>query len=192
MFGRATIRLGIGPHSSLCLFCVIVHCFCLVNVCFYCVWFSFSIPSQKIGLGNMSEMTYLVSSGTYNLNSVIRGILVTVCGCRRLWDERVLFWAVRSQFLSRRLAARRRSDLLLHNSPVSGPGNHNSSICWRETNIWQLAFYWFYWKKKTMMLQLVFVVFFWAGEEVNNRVFCKFLMLCCATEVTCLPLWVVK
>jgi len=25
MFGRATITLGIGPHSSLYLFCVVVH-----------------------------------------------------------------------------------------------------------------------------------------------------------------------
>ena len=41
MFGRATITLGIGPHSS-------------------CVRFSFCIPSLETGLGNVSEMTYCV------------------------------------------------------------------------------------------------------------------------------------
>jgi len=35
----------------LCLFCVVVHLFWLVNVCFCCVRFSFSLPSQEIGLG---------------------------------------------------------------------------------------------------------------------------------------------
>jgi len=45
----------------LCLFCVVIHFFWLVNVCFCCVWFGFfhtkpkglvlSTPSQKIGLG---------------------------------------------------------------------------------------------------------------------------------------------
>ena len=34
----------------LCLFCVVVHFFWLVNVCFCCVRFSFTIPSQEIGL----------------------------------------------------------------------------------------------------------------------------------------------
>jgi len=33
MFGRATIRLGIGPHSSYTYFCVILC------VLFYCVYF---------------------------------------------------------------------------------------------------------------------------------------------------------
>ena len=46
MFGRATIRLGIGPHSSVVLGFVV------------------SMPSQEIGLGNVSEMTCFVSSGT--------------------------------------------------------------------------------------------------------------------------------
>ena len=32
--------------------------------------FCFSIPSQEIGLENVSEMTYLVSSGTLNHNSI--------------------------------------------------------------------------------------------------------------------------
>jgi len=30
-------------------------------MCFCCVRFSFSISSQEVGLGNVSEMTYLVS-----------------------------------------------------------------------------------------------------------------------------------
>jgi len=49
--------------SFLCLFCVVVHLFGFVNACFCCVRFCFSIPSQEIGLGNVSEMTYFVSSG---------------------------------------------------------------------------------------------------------------------------------
>ena len=44
----------------------------VVNACFYCVRFCFSVPvpSQGIGLGNVSEMTCFVLSGTKNLNSV--------------------------------------------------------------------------------------------------------------------------
>jgi len=34
-----------------------------VNVCFCCVRFSFSIPSQEISLGNASEMICFVLSG---------------------------------------------------------------------------------------------------------------------------------
>ena len=48
----------------LCLFCVVVHLFWLVNVYFCCVRFCFSIPCQEIGLGNISKKTYFVSSGT--------------------------------------------------------------------------------------------------------------------------------
>jgi len=44
MFSRATIRLGIGPHSS-------------------CVIFSFSSTMPRDWL-SVSEMTYFVSSGT--------------------------------------------------------------------------------------------------------------------------------
>ena len=47
-----------------------VHFFWLVNACFCCVGFSFSTPSQDNGLGNVSEMTYFVSSGTWNLNLI--------------------------------------------------------------------------------------------------------------------------
>jgi len=39
----------------------------LLNVCFCCVRFSFSIPSQEIGLGNVSEITYFVWSETWSL-----------------------------------------------------------------------------------------------------------------------------
>jgi len=49
IFGWAAITLGISPHSSLCLYCVVVHFFWLVNVCFCCVRFCFSIPSQETG-----------------------------------------------------------------------------------------------------------------------------------------------
>jgi len=54
----------------LCLFCVVVHFFWLVNVCFCCVTFGFSTPSQEIGLGNISKMTCFVLSGTWNHNSI--------------------------------------------------------------------------------------------------------------------------
>ena len=60
----------------LCLFCGVVH-FWLVNACFCCVTFSFSIPSQEIGLGNVSEMTNFVSSGTWNHNSVNQWLFST-------------------------------------------------------------------------------------------------------------------
>jgi len=43
---------------------LVVHFFLLVNACFCCVRFCFSIPSQEIGLGNVSEMTYFVLSGS--------------------------------------------------------------------------------------------------------------------------------
>jgi len=45
------------------------------------VRFSFSIPRQEIGLGNVSEMTYLMLSGTYNLNSVNLCVKVCLCVC---------------------------------------------------------------------------------------------------------------
>ena len=51
------------------LFCV-VHFFWLVNACFCCVRFSFFIRSQETGSGNVSEVTYFVSSGTWNHSSV--------------------------------------------------------------------------------------------------------------------------
>jgi len=50
--------------SFLCLFCVVAHFFWLVNACFCCVRFCYSIPSQEIGLGNICEMTCFVWSGT--------------------------------------------------------------------------------------------------------------------------------
>ena len=35
-----------------------------LNVCFCCVRFCFSISSQEVGLGNVSEMTYFVLTAT--------------------------------------------------------------------------------------------------------------------------------
>ena len=49
------------------VFCVIVHFFSLVNVCFCCARFSFPIPSQEVGLGNVYKITYFVSSGRKTL-----------------------------------------------------------------------------------------------------------------------------
>ena len=57
-----------------CLFCVVVHFFWLMNACFCCVRFSFTIPSQEIGLENVSEMTYFVPRETWNLNSISQSI----------------------------------------------------------------------------------------------------------------------
>ena len=44
--------------------------FWLVNACFCCVRFHFSVPSQEIGFRNVSEMTYFVSSGTQSINPI--------------------------------------------------------------------------------------------------------------------------
>ena len=55
----------------LCLLCVVVRFFCLVNACFCCARFSF-LPYQakRLAWGNVAEMTYFVSSGTSNHNSI--------------------------------------------------------------------------------------------------------------------------
>jgi len=47
-----------------------------MHVCFCCGCFSFSVLSQEIGWENVSKMTYFVSGGTLNLNSVNQ----TKCG----------------------------------------------------------------------------------------------------------------
>jgi len=47
----------------LCLFYVEVYFFGLVNVCFWCVRFSFSIPSQEIGLGSSPKWPILCGVG---------------------------------------------------------------------------------------------------------------------------------
>ena len=57
------------------------HCF----ACFCCARFSFSVLSQEIGWEerNVSEMTYSVSGGTQNLNSVSQAVSVMpVVFCR--------------------------------------------------------------------------------------------------------------
>ena len=49
----------------LCLFCVLVHIFWLVNVCFCCVRFSFFHTKPRIlAWEKVSEMTYFVSNVT--------------------------------------------------------------------------------------------------------------------------------
>ena len=48
---RRRLRLNL-TLVSLCLFCVVAHFFWLVNACFCCVRFCFSISGQEIGLGN--------------------------------------------------------------------------------------------------------------------------------------------
>jgi len=61
------------------------------NVCFCCVRFSFSIPSQEISLGTSPDVTYFVSSGTYNLNSVNQAVVVvasSVSAFMQLLDRR--------------------------------------------------------------------------------------------------------
>jgi len=74
MFGRATIRLGIGPHSSLSLFYVIVFLFlmhdylCSVSLgLLYILWlfllvltFVFSVLAKRLAGKCISEMTYFV------------------------------------------------------------------------------------------------------------------------------------
>jgi len=67
-------RWALAHISSLCLFYVVVHFFWMMNVCLYCVRFSFSIQSQEIGLGNVSKMTCFVLSGTQHLKSVNQSI----------------------------------------------------------------------------------------------------------------------
>jgi len=78
-----------GDWTWLCFFvfimCCIVHFFRLVNACFYSV--RFSIPSREIGLGNVSEMTYVVSSGTQNHNS-IRNRRESICTGGFCFDHR--------------------------------------------------------------------------------------------------------
>ena len=50
-----------------------------MNACFCCVRFSFSIPSQEIGLGNVSEMTYFVWSGCKTLTQSIKKYSQSLC-----------------------------------------------------------------------------------------------------------------
>ena len=52
-------------YLVLVFYCVVVHFFWLVNGCFYCVRFSFfPYQAKRLAWGNVSEMTYFVSSGT--------------------------------------------------------------------------------------------------------------------------------
>jgi len=55
----------------LCLFCVTVHFFWLVNVRFCCVRFSFSTPSEEIGLGTSPKWHILCRVGRKTLTQSI-------------------------------------------------------------------------------------------------------------------------
>jgi len=48
------------------VFCVVVHFFWFVNACICCAWLSFA---KRLASGNISDMTYFVSSGPKNHNS---------------------------------------------------------------------------------------------------------------------------
>jgi len=52
------------PGLGFRVYFVLLYIFWSGNVCFCCVRFSFSLPRHKIGLGNVSEMTCFVLSGT--------------------------------------------------------------------------------------------------------------------------------
>jgi len=99
----------------------------LVNACFCCVKFCFFHTSRQIGLGNVSEMTYFVSSGTTQ----------STCGTRihmtyayaSTHGKKVAYRAVRvrtrdgrQQMLRGSDAARRRSS-----SSIDGAARHRLS-----------------------------------------------------------------
>ena len=84
MLGRATIRLGIGPHSSLCYFCVF-GILCVLVFLGYC-YFMLSVPVQLIAWKDHSQnellyverdvkqlLTYLL---TYSLSEYLRTLQV--------------------------------------------------------------------------------------------------------------------
>jgi len=56
--------------SLLCLFCVVLHFFWLVNACFCCVTFGFPCQAKRLACENVFEMIYFVSSGTWSHHSV--------------------------------------------------------------------------------------------------------------------------
>jgi len=62
MFGRATIRLGIGPHSSYVYFLCIVSLILLMHAYFFCVRFSFFIYLLSNWLGRTSLKRHVVLS----------------------------------------------------------------------------------------------------------------------------------
>ena len=69
-FAEGATYIQLGDHHAghqptfyLCLFCVVVHFYW--RMCAFVVLGSvFTIPSQETGLGNVSKMTFFVSSGT--------------------------------------------------------------------------------------------------------------------------------
>jgi len=65
-----------------CLFGIVIHFFWVVNAWFCCVRFSiFSIASKRLARGNVSEMTYFVSSGISSRNSIDRSTNFYYCSC---------------------------------------------------------------------------------------------------------------
>ena len=58
-------------NGCVCVCCVVLHFFWLVNASFCCVRFRFFLYlAKRLAWGNVSEMTYFVSSGTWNHNSI--------------------------------------------------------------------------------------------------------------------------
>jgi len=105
--------------SFLCLFCVVMQFLWLVSVCFCCVRFSFCIRSQEIGLRNVSEITYFVLSGTFNLNSMNQRLI----DCRYLQVKRCVV-----------LAAPRNADVPTH--LYEGRGNVTVEFVPNEVGEW--------------------------------------------------------
>jgi len=83
MFGRATITLGIGRHSSFILLCVVISFVLWMNVCSSCVSFRF-FSSQELGWEErFREMTYFVLCRVRRKNFKVKGELagVPICPC---------------------------------------------------------------------------------------------------------------
>ena len=75
----------------LSLFCVVIHFFLLVNVCFCCVRFSFfPYQAKRLACGNVSEMTYFVLRRTKpQLKSIQQSVLLPLC-CRYYYARGIL------------------------------------------------------------------------------------------------------
>ena len=85
--------------------------------------FSFSIPSQELGLGNVSEMTYSVSSGMQNLNSINQLRCTVNYRSAKMDDVETL--VVRSSGGSRASYADRQTD-----RQTDRPGRRSVKECW--------------------------------------------------------------
>ena len=83
----------------LCLLCVVVHTCWLVNACFCCVRFSFSISSQEIGLGPSPKWLMLCRVGrkatTQSINQCCSALPCTCYkSCQLIISVTCLFFAV--------------------------------------------------------------------------------------------------